>query len=35
MAWYDSVKLYRQGKDQHWQEVVERVRGDVARLLGE
>lgn len=33
MAWYKSVKLYRQAQDQPWPEVVERVTGDVKKLI--
>lgn len=33
MAWYESVRLFRQKKDQPWNEVVEVVAGEIDRLL--
>ena len=32
LLWYPSVKMYRQGKDEPWSSVIERVRKDLERL---
>jgi tetratricopeptide (TPR) repeat protein len=32
MLWYPSVKMYRQGKDEDWGAVIERVRKDLEKL---
>jgi tetratricopeptide (TPR) repeat protein len=32
MLWYPSVKMYRQGKDEPWSAVIERVRKDLESL---
>ena len=32
MLWYPSVKMYRQGKDEPWSSVIERVKSDLHLL---
>ncbi len=33
MAWYDSIRMFRQGKTENWEPVIQRVRKELTGLL--